>query len=127
MRKAKLFIAASLDGYIAGPDGRLDWLFHDADYGYREFYDSIDTVIAGRKTHDEMVRLGEPVCAGKRTVVATRRPPPPERAVPGVEYVSAAELPGFVDGLLASPGRDVWLIGAGNSRVGSSTAADSPS
>src|SRR5215203_3110695 len=47
MRKVKLFIASSLDCYIAREDGGIDWLFTDADYGYTKFYDSIDTNIQG--------------------------------------------------------------------------------
>ena len=48
MRKLVLFIATSLDGYIAGPNGEIDWLFTDQDYGYSEFYATIDTVVMGR-------------------------------------------------------------------------------
>ena len=49
MRQLHLYIAASLDGYIAGPNGEIDWLDAggDLDYGYREFYDSIDTTLMG--------------------------------------------------------------------------------
>jgi hypothetical protein len=49
MRKIKLFIASSLDCYISREDGSIDWLFTDDDYGYLEFYNSIDTVLMGRK------------------------------------------------------------------------------
>jgi hypothetical protein len=45
MRKIKLFIASSFDGYIAREDGSVDWLFTDNDCGYLEFYDSIDIVL----------------------------------------------------------------------------------
>ena len=50
MRKVKLFIASSLDCYIAREDGGIDWLYTDADYGYAKFYDSIDTIIVGKKS-----------------------------------------------------------------------------
>jgi hypothetical protein len=52
MRKVKLFIASSLDGYIAREDrGHRLWLSTDADadYGYSQFYDSIDTILISRK------------------------------------------------------------------------------
>ena len=59
MRKIKLFIASSLDGYIARQNGGVDWLFTDSDYGYLQFFNSIDTVLMGRKTFDKALELGE--------------------------------------------------------------------
>ena len=50
MPKVILFIATSLDGCIAGPEGEIDWLFHDADYGYTSFFHSVDALVMGRKT-----------------------------------------------------------------------------
>jgi dihydrofolate reductase len=49
MRKIKLYIASSLDSYIASENGSIDWLFSDADYGYTKFYDSIDTILLEEK------------------------------------------------------------------------------
>lgn len=72
MSKVVLFIATSLDGYIASPDGTVDWLFHDADYGHTEFMASVDAVVMGRKTW-EQARLFEDVpFAGKQIVVFSR-------------------------------------------------------
>jgi len=52
-----VYIATSLDGYIAGPDGELDWLDDipnpdHSDYGYAEFIKGIDAIVMGRKTFD---------------------------------------------------------------------------
>jgi len=60
MRKISLFIAMSLDGYIAKPNNDLSFLKlvekEGEDYGYAEFTSQIDTIIVGRKTYDYVVR-----------------------------------------------------------------------
>jgi dihydrofolate reductase len=67
-----LFIATSLDGYIAGPDDDLSWLFTDTDYGFDEFFESVDTLIMGRGTYDVVRKMGKWPYRGKRTMVVTR-------------------------------------------------------
>jgi len=60
MRKLSLFIATSLDGYIAKPNDDLSFLKlvekDGEDYGYAKFSDTIDTLIVGRKTYDYVLR-----------------------------------------------------------------------
>lgn len=60
MRKLSLFIAMSLDGYIAGPNDDLSFLKivekEGEDYGYAVFTDNIDTLIIGRKTYDYVIK-----------------------------------------------------------------------
>jgi dihydrofolate reductase len=60
MRKLALFIATSLDGYIAKPDDDLSFLKsvekEGEDYGYAEFTSNVDTIIIGRKTYDWVIR-----------------------------------------------------------------------
>ncbi|UXX78670.1 dihydrofolate reductase family protein [Reichenbachiella carrageenanivorans] len=60
MRKISLFIATSLDGYIAKPNDDLSFLKivekEGEDYGYAKFTATIDTLIIGRKTYDYVVR-----------------------------------------------------------------------
>ncbi len=110
MRRVVLYIAASLDGFIARKDGSIDWLPpvdpEGEDYGYREFYDSIDTVLMGRKTWEQSRGFEEEPFKGKRVVVFTRRKRPNDK---GVEFVS--DLAGFTRGLRSAPGRDIWLVG----------------
>ena len=61
-RKVRVYIAASLDGYIAHSDGNIDWLESvarpDEDYGYAAFIKTIDTVIMGRKTYEKVLSFG---------------------------------------------------------------------
>ena len=72
-RKVKLFIASSLDGYIAREDGDVSWLISDADYGYPQFFASIYTVLMGRKTYDKLLGFGiEYQYRGKKSYVFTR-------------------------------------------------------
>lgn len=60
-RKVILFIAMSLDGYIAKPDGNIDFLSivetPETDYGYADFLNNIDTLIWGRKTFDKVLSM----------------------------------------------------------------------
>lgn len=62
-RKVILYIAMSLDGFIARPNDDLDWLNCVAkvgeDYGYQAFMDTIDTIIIGRRTFDKVLTLVE--------------------------------------------------------------------
>ncbi len=85
MRKLILYIAASTDGYIAGPKGEIDWLFTDQDYGYNKFISSVETVLVGRKTFDDAVKMGmKDPFPGKVAYVFTRSPdkyPPKENLV----------------------------------------------
>ena len=63
MRKIILYIAASIDGYIAGPNGEIDWLHSidnpdKLDFGYTKFYKSIDTTIMGNSTYKQILSFG---------------------------------------------------------------------
>ncbi len=78
-RKTILYIACSLDGYIAKPNDDLSFLTivekEGEDYGYADFVDRVDTVILGRKTYDWiMAQVPEFVHADKVTYVITRTP-----------------------------------------------------
>ena len=64
--KASVYIATSLDGYIARKNGELDWLnAADAsipkgeDLGYRAFMDTVNVLVMGRKTYEQVLSFGE--------------------------------------------------------------------
>jgi dihydrofolate reductase len=84
--KLVLYIAASLDGYIATPDGDLKFLSEvempGEDYGYYNFVKTIDTVIMGRKTYDKVMDMGfgypHP---DKDSYIITRTPQPDQGKV----------------------------------------------
>jgi len=63
MSTIKLYIATSIDGFIARENGALDWLTalpnpNQIDHGYAAFYQTIDTVIMGRTTYEEILGFG---------------------------------------------------------------------
>ena len=70
---AAVFIATSLDGYIARPDGSIDWLTESGeragDTGYDEFMESIDTVVLGRNTYEKVLGFGFWPYEGKQVEV----------------------------------------------------------
>ncbi|GAB6109107.1 dihydrofolate reductase family protein [Fusibacter bizertensis] len=61
-KKVILYIAMSLDGYIAKPDNDISWLSiveqPNEDYGYQSFVDSVDMVLMGRKTYEKVLTFG---------------------------------------------------------------------
>ena len=107
MRKLVLFIATSLDGYIARSSGDINWLFSDQDYGYAEFFARIDTVVMGRKTYEQSLGFGEYPYKGKRGFVFSRTPRAPDQNVIFV----AADPAAFASELKRRPGKDIWLVG----------------
>lgn len=108
MRRVQLFIAASLDGYIAREDGGIDWLFHDGDYGYRRFYASVDTVVMGRKSWELARKLEDKPFEGKRIIVFSHKLKP----APAVE-VARGSVRDFIRNLRRTKGRNIWLLGGG--------------
>jgi dihydrofolate reductase len=112
MRKVKLFIASSLDCYIAREDGGTDWLYTDADYGYAKFYDSIDTIIVGRKSYDQSLTFDIYPYKGKKVYVFSRKKERKNNNEQDVEYIDT-NIQDFVTSLTQSIGKDIWLLGGG--------------
>ena len=115
-RRVVARLAVSADGYIAGPDGDLEWLTSRPKpkgfYGIEDFVKSIDTMVFGRKTYDVSRRLGAKFASKDRTVVFSRNPAPAE-APSGVSFTSEP-VGSFVSRLRGEPGKDVWLMGGGD-------------
>lgn len=114
-RKIIVHIAASLDGFIARPDGGLEWLTSrpapEGFYGMNAFMRSIDTKVLGRKTYDVSLRMGAKLDSESRTIVFSRHAPPAD-APSGVEFVNGPIGP-FASRLREGPGKDIWLMGGG--------------
>lgn len=109
MSKIVLYIATSLDGFIADRNSSTDWLFTDADYGYVDFYASVDALVMGRKTYEQSLSLsaGWPF-EGKATYVLTRSPG--NWSHPKAEFVNEDILP-LIKRLRTQYKKDIWLVG----------------
>ena len=114
-RNVIVHIGTSADGYIARPDGDLEWLTSrpkpEGFYGLSAFMKSVDTKLLGRKTYEWSMRMGAKFESQSRTIVFSRQAPP-AGAPPGVEFASGGIGP-FVSRLREQPGKDIWLMGGG--------------
>ncbi|MCB2220870.1 MAG: dihydrofolate reductase family protein [Bacteroidetes bacterium] len=114
MRKIILYIAQSLDGYIAKSDGDVSWLEQipnpdQSDYGYRAFYDTIDTTLMGRKTFDQICSFDIPFpYADKTNYVFTHHPNHGTKEP--VNFVSKNPL-NLINNLKKTKGKNIWLVG----------------
>jgi len=116
MKKLKFYIAISLNGKIARTNGDVDWLEaipnpNKLDYGYLNFYDTIDTTIQGNETYEKVLSFGVPFpYSGKKNYVFTRQQDKLDNEE--VTYVKSNHLD-FVRKLKQEKGKDIWLIGGG--------------
>src|SRR5256885_15859185 len=115
-RKVIVHIATSADGYIARPDGDLEWLTSrpapKGFYGMNAFMRSIDTKLLGRKTYEVSLGMGAKFDAQNPSIVFSHHPAPADAPL-GVQFVNDAIGP-FVSRLREQPGKDIWLMGGGD-------------
>ena len=114
MRKLSLFIATSLDGYIAKPNDDLSFLKlvekEGEDYGYAKFTETIDTLIIGRKTYDYVVKAigSSHYDTGEKDVYIITRSP---RPAVGRTVFYTGELGDLVRQLKSEEGKNIYCDG----------------
>jgi dihydrofolate reductase len=115
--KCSVFIALSLDGFIARKDGNIDWLTYtghgngNEDYGYRDFFGTIDTLVMGRSTYELALTFKEWPYTGKRVVVlSSGYPQIPDSLSGSVEIMSGLPTD-IVERLSESGARHVYVDG----------------
>jgi dihydrofolate reductase len=111
MRKIRYAVAASLDGYIAGPKGEADWIITDPEIDFRALFDRFDTFLLGRRTFEAMGRAGQRGSPGMKTLVFSRTLR--QQDYPKVKIVSDRAEETVAD-LRTQPGKDIWLFGGGS-------------
>lgn len=115
MRKVVLYIAMSLDGYIANQDGGVEWLSgqdptSEEMGSYPEFIKTVDTVIMGWKTYHQVITELSPdnwVYSGMKSYVVTHR------SFPSTHEIICINKPveELVMALKEQEGKDIWICG----------------
>jgi dihydrofolate reductase len=110
------YAAASLDGFIATPDGGVDWLppieAEGEDYGYYDFYGSIDAIVMGSATYENILRQAAWPYAGKPCWVFTRQRRYAKSGNADVTFTAAP--PEHIAEEIAGRGsKRAWIVGGG--------------
>ena len=125
--KASVYIATSVDGFIAREDGSVDWLSSGEetagedgggeDYGYQDFMDSVDALVMGRNTYEMVQSFGEWPYGNKPVIVLTSTPLDiPEKFAKTVSAMSGT--PGEIVRNLAERGYEHLYIDGGKTIQG---------
>ena len=110
MRRIRYAVAASLDGYIAGPKGEADWIIMDPELDFNAIFKQFDTVLVGRRTFVSMAHEGGGAMPGMKTFVFSRTLQ--QSDYPKVTIVSEKSRE-TLTALRKQPGKDIWLFGGG--------------
>jgi len=109
MRRIVYRVASSLDGYICGPRGEIDWIVHDPTISLTSLYASVDTVLLGRRTYELTQQPGAPAWPPKwRIFVFSRTLHAAQHR--GVTVVGT-NFGDVIAALRAERGGDIWLFG----------------
>lgn len=110
MRQIRYSVACSLDGYIAGPNGEIDWIIMDPAIDFASIMNQFDTVLMGRRTFEHMIAAGQGAIPGMATIVASKTLQPKVHA--GITVLSEG-LEKKLRECKAADGKDIWLFGGG--------------
>lgn len=117
MAKVILYIACSIDGFIAKPDGNLDWLNSipnpdNIDHGYSDFLKGISSIIMGRRTYSEVIGFGiDWPYSDKVTYVVTNKES--FKIITPKTQILKGNIVEDVHKIKLETSKDIWLVGGG--------------
>jgi dihydrofolate reductase len=112
VRQIRYVVTASLDGFIAGPNGEVDWIVPDPDLDFGALLNQFDTALLGRRSYELTQRLDAPPWPPGMSVYVFSRTLR-QRDHPEVTIV-ADKLEETLAALRAKSGKDIWLFGGGS-------------
>lgn len=110
MRQLRYSVAASLDAYIAGPNGEFDWILIDPEIDFEEMYQGYSGLVMGRKSYDVYLSTGGGVGPALPTYVYSRSLAEGEHD--GVTFIRDAQA--HLRSLKQTDGKPLWLWGGGD-------------
>ncbi len=109
-RKIILNLCTSLDSFIEGENGEIDWCLTDQDYSMTAFLNRIDTIFFGRKSYEQLVSEMPNAFSDKKKVVFSKT----LKNTDAHSRVINGNIENEVQDLLNAPGKDIWLFGGAN-------------
>jgi dihydrofolate reductase len=108
--RIRYLVTMSLDGYIAGPRGEVDWIVPEPAVDFAALFAQFDTFLIGRRTFDLMRQPGSPpLPPGSKTFVFSRTL---KGDFPGVSILDEVS-PSAIARIKAETKKDIWLFGGG--------------
>jgi len=106
-RKIILNLCTSLDSFIEGANGEIDWCFTDQDYSMTEFLNRIDSIFFGRKSYEQLIRVMPDAFADKKKIVFSKTLQKNDTN----SRIISENVKGEVNEIINKPGKDIWLFG----------------
>jgi len=107
MRKIIVNLCCSLDSFIEGAHGEIDWCFTDQDYGMTPFLDRVDTLIFGRHSYVQLLEMAPDAFSDKQRIIISKT----LRTEAKNTRIIASNLNEEIQKLITQPGKDIWFFG----------------
>lgn len=107
MRKIIVNLCCSLDSFIEGANGEIDWCFTDQDYGMTTFLNRVDTLIFGRHSYVQLLEMAPDAFSDKQRIVISKTLQTEDKNT----RIISSNVKEEIQKLINQPGKDIWFFG----------------